>query len=95
MGLINWIFDSTSRAGSNARLTKRRRCAASWRHCARHTAGSTRAGLERAIGELALAAKTLQAAGDAEGRVHRRRVPRHGARDRLEDGVADGRAPIL
>jgi len=95
MGLINWIFDfyqqsRIERAADEATALRGELAALRTPH-----GGLDQGRLERAIGELALAAKTLQRLAvqkgvctDDEFRAMARAID-------LEDGVADGRAPIL
>ena len=94
MGLINWIFDIYQ----HTQIDKARTDAAAARAEAaalRGAAGNVDgARLERALGELALATRTLQRMLVEKGVcTHEELAARLGQVD-LEDGRADGRLPI-
>jgi hypothetical protein len=91
MGLINWIFDFYQQYRIDQLQKETSQTAAS----IRTSGGDVDAGrLERALGELALAVKTVQRVMVEKGvctpeefRARLRQID-------LEDGQADGRAPI-
>jgi hypothetical protein len=94
MGLINWIFDIYQ----HTQIDKARSEAAAARAEAAAVRGSSGAvdavRLERALGELALATRTLQRVMVEKGLcTHEELASRLHAVD-LEDGRADGRLPL-
>ena len=94
MGLINWIFDFYQQY----RIDQLRDEAARTRTEATSVRGTEGRldveRLERAIGELALAVKTIQRIAVEKGLATPEDFQRKLQAIDLEDGVADGRAPI-
>lgn len=95
MGLINWIFDIYQ----HTQIDKARDEARQARVEATAMRGSGGAGvdaarLERAIGELALATKTVQRMMVAKGICTREEFAAMMREVDREDGVEDGRAPL-
>jgi hypothetical protein len=93
MGLINWIFDfyQQYRIDDLTKETARARAEAS----VRSGSGSVDAErLERAVGELALAVKTMQRTLVDKGVCTPEEFHDKLRRIDLEDGREDGRAPI-
>ena len=94
MGLINWIFDiyqhtQIDKARDEARQARAEATAI------RGGGGSVdTARLERAIGELALATKTVQRMMVAKGICTREEFAAMMREVDREDGVEDGRAPL-
>jgi hypothetical protein len=94
MGLINWIFDiyqhtQIDKAKDEARAARAEVAAV------RSGSGSVDgARLERALGELALATKTVQRMLLEKGVCTSEEFARKLREIDLEDGVADGRAPL-
>lgn len=94
MGLINWIFDiyqhtQIDKARDEARQA---RMEAASMHAG--GGGVDTARLERALGELALATKTVQRMMVAKGICTREEFAQMMREIDLEDGAADGRAPL-
>lgn len=91
MGLINWIFDFYQQY----RIDQLQREAAQAQAGVRSPAGSVDADrLERAIGELALAVKTVQRVMVEKGICTPQEFHDRLRVIDLEDGREDGRAPI-
>ena len=93
MGLINWIFDfyQQSRIEDLTEEAARARAEAA---AVRTRGGDLDAArLEQAIGELALATKTLQRIAVEKGVCSRDELQRKMYEVDLEDGRADGRSP--
>lgn len=95
MGLINWIFDIYQ----HTQIDKARDEARQARAEATAMRGSGGAGvdaarLERAIGELALATKTVQRMMVAKGICTREEFAALMREVDREDGAEDGRAPL-
>jgi hypothetical protein len=94
MGLINWIFDIYQ----HNQIDKAREEAAEARReiaAVRRSGGNVDAErLERALGELALATKTLQRMMVEKGVCSTQEFGDMLRQVDLEDGRADGRAPI-
>ena len=92
MGLINWIFDiyqhtQIDKAKDEARAARAEVSAV------RSSGGSVDAArLERALGELALATKTVQRLMVEKGVCSHEEFARKLREIDLEDGVADGRS---
>lgn len=93
MGLINWIFDIYQHTQIDKARDEARQ--------ARVEAASMRGGgsvdvarLERTIGELALATKTVQRMMVAKGICTREEFAAMMREIDREDGVEDGRAPL-
>ncbi len=94
MGLINWIFDfyQQYRIDQLQKETSQARVEAS----VRNAGGSVDAErLERALGELALAVKTLQRIIVDKGVATPQELAEKLRQTDLEDGRADGRAPVV
>ena len=94
MGLINWIFDiyqhsKIDRAQDEAQQLRHE--LASLRH---QGGGLDAARLERALGELALAVKTVQRMAVEKGLCTEAEFAQRMQRIDLEDGRADGQAPL-
>jgi len=90
VGLINWIFDFYQQY----RIDQLQRDA-SVQAAVRNPAGAVDAErLERAIGELALATKTLQRVLVDKGVATPAELRDALVRVDLEDGAVDGRAPV-
>lgn len=94
MGLINWIFDiyqhsKIDRAQDEAQQLRHE--LASLRH---QGGGLDSARLERALGELALAVKTIQRVAVEKGLCTETEFAQQMRRLDLEDGRADGQAPL-
>lgn len=95
MGLINWIFDIYQ----HSRIDDAKNEAAQARSelAALRTSGGTidAARLERALGELALATKTVQRLMVEKGLCTTEEFSRTLRELDLADGRSDGRAPLL
>lgn len=93
MGLLNWIFDfyQQSRIEDMRRNLEQANLEAA--RIRASGGGIDAARLEAAIGELALAVKTLQRVAVEKGLCTRGELERAMERIDLEDGRADGRAP--
>lgn len=94
MGLINWIFDiyQQSRIEQLQEDAQRARVETM---ALRSSGGNVDAArLEGAMGELALAVKTLQRLAVEKGLCTRDELQRKMHEIDLEDGRADGRSPI-
>lgn len=94
MGLINWIFDIYQHTqidkAKNEAAAARREVAA-----VRGPAGGVDAvRLERALGELALATRTLQRVMVEKGLCTQEELAARLREVDLEDGRADGRLPL-
>ena len=94
MGLINWIFDiyqhhridQVQKEAMEARMEVAR--------VASPQGGVDTARLERALGELALAVKTVQRLAVEKGLCTHEELHQKLRQIDLEDGLADGRAPL-
>jgi len=94
MGLINWIFDIYQQTRIE-RLHQEASRARSEAFALRSAGGGLDAGrLESAIGELALAVKTIQRLAVEKGLCTPDELQRKMRELDLEDGRADGRSPI-
>lgn len=94
MGLINWLFDiyQQSRIEDLARSAQQARNEA---FQLRNSGGGVdSARLEAAIGELALAVKTIQRLAVEKGLCTRDEFARKLREIDREDGIEDGRAPV-
>ena len=93
MGLINWIFDfyQQHRINELRRENAQVRAEASVRGAG---GGVDAERLERALGELALAVKTVQRVMVEKGVCSAEELHAKLQRIDLEDGRADGRAPL-
>jgi hypothetical protein len=90
MGLINWIFDIYQ----HTQIDRARTEAAEARAALRSAGGIDAARLERALGELALAAKTLQRVLVEKGVCSHEELEAKLRQVDQEDGRADGRVPL-
>ena len=94
MGLINWIFDiyqhtQIDKAKDEARAARAEIAAV------RSSGGSVDAArLEQALGELALATKTLRRVMSEKGVCTNEEFAKRLREIDLEDGIADGRSPL-
>lgn len=94
MSLINWIFDiyqhtQIDRAKGDAAAVRAELASL------RNSSGSVdSAGLERALGELALATRTMQRMLIEKGVCTQEELTRKLREVDLEDGTLDGRAPL-
>lgn len=92
MGLINWIFDIYQHTKIDEAREEARQARAELR--AMHGQGSVDgAKLERTLGELALATKTLQRMLIEKGVCSTDELAKRMREIDLEDGLADGRTP--
>ena len=95
MGLINWIFDIYQ----HSKIDEARRDAAEARDALREVQRSGGAGTDervvRALGELALATKTLQRMMVEKGVCRADEFATMLREVDREDGVEDGQSPIL
>jgi hypothetical protein len=93
MGLINWIFDfyQQYRIDELRRDTSRYQAETNIRGT---TGGVDAERLERALGELALAVKTVQRVMVDKGICSAEEFRASVAKIDLEDGRVDGRAPV-
>jgi hypothetical protein len=94
MGLINWIFDiyqQTRIESLNRDLAQSRADALSVRNS---VGGVDTQRLERAIGELALSVKAIQRIAVEKGLCTTGELQQRIQQIDLEDGRADGRAPL-
>ena len=99
MGLINWIFDiyqhsQIDKAREEARQARAELSAFRQAPSGSGTGGVDAERLERALGELALATKTLQRLMLEKGVCSHAELSEKLRQIDLEDGRADGRAPI-
>ena len=94
MGLINWIFDfyQHSKINDAHRETESLRTEMLQLRSTRGDLDQER--LLRAVGELALAVKTLQRAAVEKGICSAHDLRRIAEQVDLEDGRADGRSPV-
>ena len=94
MGLINWIFDiyqhtQIDKAKDEARAARAEIAAV------RSSGGSVDAArLEQALGELALATKTLRRVMSEKGVCTNEEFAKRLREIDLEDGLVDGRSPL-
>lgn len=94
MGLINWIFDIYQ----HSKIDEARREATAARaevSAIRNGGGVDSARLVRALEELALSTKTLQRMLVEKGVCTQAEFASRLRQIDLEDGVADGRAPVV
>ena len=95
MGLINWIFDiyqHTQIEKTREELARAREDLTSVRSSDRGSVDTER--LERALGELALATKTVQRLLIEKGVCNQQELATTLRQIDMEDGRADGQAPI-
>ena len=90
MSLINWIFD----AWQHSRISSLHQELDQMRMTARTRDPNDGRSLEKAIGELALAVKTVQRLAVEKGLCTQAEFQRKLAEIDREDGAADGRAPV-
>jgi len=92
MGLLNWIFDLHQHAqiDSAREETRRMRGELASMHSHGYVSGEQ---LERSLGELALATKTLQRVLVEKGICSSEELARKMHEIDLEDGAADGQSP--
>lgn len=95
MGLLNWIFDvyqhtQIDKARDEARAARAE--ISSLRTAGTNSIDAAR--LEQALGELALATKTLRRVLSEKGVCTNEEFARKLREIDVEDGVADGRAPL-
>lgn len=93
MGLINWIFDFYQHSKIDEVRQEARQARASIASL-HGTGGIDAARLERALGELALATKTLQRLMVDKGLCTHAELTTTMQRIDGEDGARDGRAPL-
>ena len=94
MGLINWIFDIYQQTQID-KAKDEARAARAEIGAVRNSGGSIDAArLEQAIGELALATKTVRRLMVEKGVCSNEEFAKRLREIALEDGVADGRAPL-
>jgi hypothetical protein len=94
MGLINWIFDIYQHTQIDAAKDEARAARAEIA-AVRSSSGSVDAArLEQALGELALATKTLRRLMSEKGVCSNEEFAKRLREIDLEDGIADGRAPL-
>ncbi len=93
MGLINWIFDiyQHTKIDRNEQETERLRAEMAYLRNSQGNVDQDR--LVRAIGELALAVKTVQRLAVEKGLCTEAEFQQKAQSIDLEDGRADGRAP--
>ncbi len=94
MGLINWIFDIYQHSKIDSAREEAAAARAEVAAFRQSGAGGDSARLERAIGELALATKTLQRMMIEKGVCEAREFSAKLNDVDREDGRADGQAPI-
>ena len=93
MGLINWIFDIYQHQKIEDARTEASAARAEIA-AYRNSSGGSSADLERPMGELALAAKTMQRMMVEKGICSSQEFYALLHQVDMEDGRADGRAPI-
>jgi hypothetical protein len=93
MGLINWIFDIYQHSKIDEAREEARQARASVASL-QGPAGVDAMRLERALGELALATKTLQRLMVDKGLCTHAELTTTMQRVDAEDGARDGRAPL-
>jgi hypothetical protein len=94
MGLINWIFDIYQHTQIDKARDEARQARAEASAMRGAGGGVDAARLERAVGELALATKTVQRMMVAKGICTREEFAAMMREIDREDGVEDGRAPL-
>ncbi len=94
MGLINWIFDIYQHSKIDDARTEAAAARAEIAAFRSSGGGVDNDRLERALGELALATKTLQRLMVEKGVCSSHEFATKLGQIDLEDGIADGRAPI-
>ncbi|MBK7643379.1 MAG: hypothetical protein IPJ19_10045 [Planctomycetes bacterium] len=94
MGLINWIFDIYQHTQIDKARDEARQARAEIA-TVRNSGGSVDvARLEQALGELALATKTMRRMMTEKGLCTNEEFGKRLREIDLEDGVADGRSPL-
>jgi hypothetical protein len=94
MGLINWIFDIYQHGRIDDAEREAARASAEVRALRLSTSSDAKGNQDRALGELALATKALQRMLVLKGVCTTDELAKMLREIDLEDGVADGRAPI-
>ena len=94
MGLINWIFDFYQQYRIDQLRDETSRSRAEAARVTTPGAGVDAQRLEQALGELALAVKTVQRIAVEKGLCTQEELFQKVKAIDLEDGQADGRAPI-
>jgi hypothetical protein len=96
MGLINWIFDiyQQSRIEDLQREAQQARAEAWQMRSSSSGGGVDAARVEKALGELALAVKTIQRIAVEKGLCTPDELQRKMREIDREDGIEDGRAPV-
>jgi hypothetical protein len=94
MGLINWIFDIYQHTQIDKVRDEARQARLETASLRTGGSGVDTARLENALGELALATKTMQRLLVAKGVCTREELVQMMGEIDLEDGAADGRSPL-
>lgn len=94
MGLINWIFDIYQHTQIDKARDEARQARMETASMRSSGGGVDTARLESALGELALATKTMQRMMVAKGLCTREELAQMMREIDLEDGAADGRSPL-
>lgn len=94
MGLINWIFDIYQETQINSAKGEAAKARAELASMRNSSGAVDSARLEQALGELALAMKTVQRMMIEKGVCNADEFARKLREIDLEDGVADGRARL-
>jgi len=94
MGLINWIFDIYQHSQIDRARDEAAQARAELAAVRGRASGVDGERLERALGELALATKTLQRLIVEKGLCSHDELEQRMRRIDREDGWADGRTPI-
>lgn len=94
MGLINWIFDIYQHTQIDKAKSEAAQVRAELASVRSSAGGVDGARIEAALGELALATKTLQRILTEKGLCTTEEFARKLREIDLEDGAADGRSPL-
>jgi len=94
MGLINWIFDIYQHTQIDKAREESAQARAEMAALRSSGGGIDQVKLERALGELALATKTIQRLMIEKGVCDRQEFREKLSQVDLEDGAADGQTPI-
>lgn len=94
MGLINWIFDFYQQSRIERATDEAQQLRSEIGQLRRSGGGLDNARLEQALGELALAVKTVQRLAVEKGLCTQQELVRKMQEIDLEDGRADGQAPL-
>jgi hypothetical protein len=96
MGLINWIFDfyQQSRIEDLTRNLENTQARAQWLSMRQGSGDVDGERLEKALGELALAVKTIQRIAVEKGLCTPDELQQKMRQIDREDGIEDGRSPI-